>query len=176
MWTRPLNSTISITATHRMPKRVFEGTGTQVQVWMINKWKVKIVKKGLYNRRNLPWRGDLGINRESTVAISRTPVTILIQYLLEQNSSDCAENKLSLINSVHLCLIVMNTILTVIHALKPSSLTHSLQIYCIGLTGPRSHTPWAQAAKRVLVNLITVHLLGQPFRQFLCVFLCLFIF
>ena len=43
----------------------------------------------------------------------------------------------------------MNTILTVIHALKLSSLTYSLQIYCIGLTGPRSHTSWAWAAKRV---------------------------
>ena len=60
------------------------------------------------------------INREGTVPISRTPVTILIQYLLEQSSLDSAENKLSLINLVHLCLIVMNTILTVIHALKPT--------------------------------------------------------
>ena len=60
------------------------------------------------------------INREGTVAISRTPVTILIQYLLEQSSLDSTENKLSLINLVHLCLIVMNTILTVIHALKPT--------------------------------------------------------
>ena len=116
---------------------------------MINKWKAKIVQRGLYNKRNPPWREDPRINRESTVAISRTPITSLIQYLLEQSSSDCAENKLSLINSIHLCLIVMNTILTVIHALKPSSLTHSLQIYCTELTGPRSHTPWAWAAKRV---------------------------
>ena len=116
---------------------------------MINKWKAKIVQRGLYNRRNPQWREDPGINREGTVAISRTPVTILIQYLLEQSSSDCAENKLSLINSIHLCLIVVNTILTVIHALKPSSLTHSLQIYCTGLTGPRPHTPWAWVAKRV---------------------------
>ena len=116
---------------------------------MINKWKAKIFQMGLYNRRNPPWRKDSGINRESTVAISRTPVTILIQYLLEQSSLDCAENKLYLINSVHLCLIVVNSILIVIHALKPSSLTHSLQIYCTRLTGPRSHTPWAWVAKRV---------------------------
>ena len=116
---------------------------------MINKWKAKIIQRGLYNRKNPPWRGDPGINRESTVAISRTHVTILIQYLLEQSSSNCVENKLSLINSIHLCLIVMNTILTVIYALKPSSLTHSLQIYCIRLIGPRSHTPWAWVAKRV---------------------------
>ena len=117
---------------------------------MINKWKAKIIQRGLYNRRDPPWRGGPGIKRESTIAISRTPVTILIQYLLEQNSSDCAKNKLSLINSVHLCLIVMNTILTIIHALKSSSLTHSLQIYYTELTSPRSHTPWVWAAKRVL--------------------------
>ena len=105
---------------------------------MINKWKAKIVQRGLYNRRNPQWREDPGINREGTVAISRTPVTILIQYLLEQSSSDCAENKLSLINSIHFCLIVVNTILTIIHALKSSSLTYSLQIYCTRLTGPRT--------------------------------------
>ena len=46
--------------------------------------------------------------------------------VLEKSSSDCAENQPSSINSAHLCLIVMNTILTVIHALKPSSLTYSL--------------------------------------------------
>ena len=143
MWTRPLNSATSVTATHRTPARVSDETNTQVQAWMINKWKAKIVQRGLYNRRNPPQKEDPRINRESTVAISRTPVTILIQYLLEQSSSDCVENKLSLINSIHLCLIVVNTILTVIHALKPSSLTNFLQIYYTGLTGPRSHTPWA---------------------------------
>ena len=75
--------------------------------------------------------------------------SLFLQNVLEKSSSDCAEDQPSLINSVHLCLIVTNTILTVIHALKHSSLTHSLQIYCSGLTGPRSHTSWAWAAKRV---------------------------
>ena len=32
-----------------------------------------------------------------------------------------------------------NTVITVVHTLKPSSLAHSLQIHCIGLTGLRSH-------------------------------------
>ena len=149
MWTRLLNSATSVTATYRTPERVSDGTGTQVQAWMINKWKAKIVQRGLYNRRIPPWREDPGINREGTVAISRTSVTIFIKYLLEQSSLDCAKNKLSLINSIHLCLIVVNTILTVIHARKPSSLTHSLQIYCTRLIGPRSHTHWAWVAKRV---------------------------
>ena len=82
-------------------------------------------------------------------------VTATTQDVLEKNSLDCAESQPSLINSVHLYLIVMNTILTVIHALKPSSLTHSLQIYCTGITGPRSHTSWAWAAKRVPTNTYT---------------------
>ena len=61
---------------------------------------------------------------------------------------DCAEDQTSLINSVHLYLTVMNITLTVTHALRPSSPTHSLQIYCTGLIGPRSHTSWAWAGKR----------------------------
>ena len=74
-------------------------------------------------------------------------MTITTQDVLEKSSSDCVEDQPSLINSVHLCLIVMNTILTVIHTLKLNSLTHSLQIYCTGFTGPRSHTSWTWAAK-----------------------------
>ena len=62
-------------------------------------------------------------------------------------SSDRADDQPSQINLVHLCLTVINTMLTVVHALKPSSSTHSLQIYCIGLAGPRSHTSWAWAEK-----------------------------
>ena len=65
----------------------------------------------------------------------------------KKSSSDRAKDQPSKINSVHLCLTVMNTIITVICALRPSSSTHSLQIYCTGLTGPRSHTSWAWAAK-----------------------------
>ena len=38
--------------------------------------------------------------------------------------------------------------LTVVHTLKSSSLTHSLQIHCIGLIGLRSHTSWAWTEKR----------------------------
>ena len=54
-------------------------------------------------------REEGGRNKESTVAISTTPVTILIQYLLEQSSLDCAEDKLSCTNLVHFHLIVMKT-------------------------------------------------------------------
>ena len=40
--------------------------------------------------------------------------------------SDRAEDQSSLVNSVHLSLIVKKTVLIVVHTLKPSSLTHSL--------------------------------------------------
>ena len=64
-----------------------------------------------------------------------------------KSSSDCAEDQPSLINSIHPCLTVINTILTVIHALRPSSSTHLLQIYCTRLTSPKSHISWVLIAK-----------------------------
>ena len=35
-------------------KGVSDGTDTQVEAWMINKWKTKIVYKELYKERDLP--------------------------------------------------------------------------------------------------------------------------
>ena len=55
-----------------------------------------------------------------------------------KSSSYRTEDQSPLVNSVHLSLIVKNTVLTVVHTLKPSSLAHSLQIHCTGLTGLRS--------------------------------------
>ena len=43
MWRRPLNSTVLATTTHRKPKRVSDGTGTQVRTQMINKCRIKMV-------------------------------------------------------------------------------------------------------------------------------------
>ena len=64
-----------------------------------------------------------------------------------KSSSNRAEDQSSLVNSVHLSLIVKNTVLTVVHTLKPSSLAHPLQIHCTGLTGLKSHASWVQAEK-----------------------------
>ena len=43
MWRIPLNSAILTTATHRKPQRVSDGTGSQVSVRMINKWRVRMI-------------------------------------------------------------------------------------------------------------------------------------
>ena len=66
----------------------------------------------------------------------------------KKSSSFHAEDQSFLEDSVHLSLIVKNTVITVVHTLKPSSLARSLQIHCTGLTGQRSHTSWAKTEKR----------------------------
>ena len=46
---RPLNSATLATATHKELRRVSDGTGAQVGVWMINKCKDQMIGEGLYN-------------------------------------------------------------------------------------------------------------------------------
>ena len=58
MWRRPLNSAALVAATHRGLKRVSDGMGTQVGIQVINKCKVQIIRKSLYNVEKPPWRGQ----------------------------------------------------------------------------------------------------------------------
>ena len=69
MWIRPLNSVVLVTTTHIKPKRVSDGTSTQVVAQMINKCRIKIVQKELYNVRDPLWIEDQKFIKESTVAI-----------------------------------------------------------------------------------------------------------
>ena len=55
MWRRPLNSATALaTTTHRKPKNVSNGTSTQVRAQMINKCRMKMIQKELYNVRDPP--------------------------------------------------------------------------------------------------------------------------
>ena len=54
IWRRFLNSAVLAITTHRKPKRVSDGTGTQVMAQMINKCRVKMVQGELYNVRDPP--------------------------------------------------------------------------------------------------------------------------
>ena len=47
MWRRRLNSTILANATHEELGKVADGTSIQVRVQMINRWRVKMIQKGL---------------------------------------------------------------------------------------------------------------------------------
>ena len=52
MWKRPLNSVTLVTTTHRNPERVSDGTDTQVEAQMINKCRIKMFHRELYNVRD----------------------------------------------------------------------------------------------------------------------------
>ena len=54
MWRRPLNSAALATTTYKKPRGVSDGTGIQVRVQMIDKCKIKMARRKLYNVRNLP--------------------------------------------------------------------------------------------------------------------------
>ena len=49
-----LNSDALATTTHRKPKRVSDETSTQVKAQMINKCRIKMGQRELYNVRNPP--------------------------------------------------------------------------------------------------------------------------
>ena len=52
MWRRPLNSAALATTTHRKAEKVSNETGTQVRDQMINKCRIKMDQKELYNVRD----------------------------------------------------------------------------------------------------------------------------
>ena len=69
MWRRPLNNATLATATHRALGKMADGTNTQVEAQIINKWRVKMTPKKVYKVEDSSWRGDRKIEREDTVAI-----------------------------------------------------------------------------------------------------------
>ena len=56
MWRRPLNSTTLATTTHKKLERVSDGTGTQVRVRMINRWRVKMIQRRIYKVKDSSWK------------------------------------------------------------------------------------------------------------------------
>ena len=75
IWRRPLNSVVLATITHRKSERVSDGTSTQVVTQMINKCKIKIIQKELYNEKDPLWIEYRKKREESTVAIEIVFIT-----------------------------------------------------------------------------------------------------
>ena len=68
IWRRPLNSAASTTTTHKKPEKVFDGMGTQVRAQMINKCKMKMIQRDLYNMKEILLERGIGkIERENIV-------------------------------------------------------------------------------------------------------------
>ena len=65
MWRRRLNSVTLANATHRELGKGADGTSTQVRVQMVNKWRVKIIQKGLYKVGDSP-RNEGGEKKNKT--------------------------------------------------------------------------------------------------------------
>ena len=57
MWRKHLNSETLVTTTYRKPREVSDGTGTQVISQMIDKCRVKMIQRELYNVKNPLWKG-----------------------------------------------------------------------------------------------------------------------
>ena len=53
-----MNYITLVAATHRKWEKAADGTSIQVATCMINKWRVKINGKEVYNVRNPPGMGD----------------------------------------------------------------------------------------------------------------------
>ena len=68
MWRRPLNNVAFATTTHRKLEKESNGTGTQVRAQMINKCKMKMIQRELYNVRDPPSEGDQKRKRGNTIA------------------------------------------------------------------------------------------------------------
>ena len=51
MWRKSLKSVALATTTHRKPERVSDGTSTQIVAQMIDKCRIEIVQRKLYNVR-----------------------------------------------------------------------------------------------------------------------------
>ena len=68
MWRRPLNSATLATATHIELGKVADGINTQVEVQIINKWRVKITQKKIYKVEDSSWKGDWKRERKNSIA------------------------------------------------------------------------------------------------------------
>ena len=82
MWRRPLNSAVMTTTIHRKPEKVSNGIGTQVSAQLINKCRMKMIQRELYNVRDPPWERDWkNRERENIVATKMVFVSNCDQFI-----------------------------------------------------------------------------------------------
>ena len=146
MCRRQANSVTLASATHRRTKEMSDGTGTQVKVQMANKCKVLINPRRLYKRRRSPWWWDGRFEEKR-------------KGEREKNSIVCKQNKRCMYTSPRTDILsnvsgifsrstyCMANIWLKFTSSSPSSVTHSLQIYCLGTFGSEPLTCWAWVPK-----------------------------
>ena len=82
IWRRHLNSETLITTTHKEPEDVVDGTNTQVKSQMNDKCRVKMIRKDLYNVKNLLCRGDGKIQKRRREIRSLLRITYKKDHLI----------------------------------------------------------------------------------------------
>ena len=141
MWRRHLNSEALVTTTHRKTGEVSDGTGTQVISQMISqtidKCKVKMIPRELYNVKNPLWK-EKGKN-------SRERIRSLLTIIRRKKSIYIKEKLLGLRVCSHLFLKFNSNLLWTCdnccpNSLRPNFPTHSLKNYCLRLIGLSYHT------------------------------------
>ena len=147
----PLNSITLVAAIHRKLEKAANGTSTQVATCMINKWRAKINGNEVYNVRNPPGMGDQKIDKENTVAVCIMLESFCNQALENQEEEPVlgSSPRIKFHTSPHVFVIqsTYNHVQLLRSSLKPSSWTHSLQIYCIRLVGLESTYLTAEVIK-----------------------------
>ena len=137
MWRRYLNSEALATTTHKKPRKVSDGTGTQVISQTINKCKINMIQRELYNIKNLLFKGDRRNSRKKN--------SIFIYNCTQSGLIYMNAKLLGLRICSHLSLKFNSNLLWTCdnccpNSLRPSFPTHYLQIYCLGLIGPTYFT------------------------------------
>ena len=96
-------------------KEVSNETDTQVEAWMINKWKAKIVWKELYKGRDLPWNEDRKIKEGNTVAIKNQTCNHTCEEYIRIDLLELVLRMilLNLIQSVSLSLWIESTLFVI---------------------------------------------------------------
>ena len=148
MWKRPLNSVVLATTTCRKPKRVSDGTDTRVGAQMINKCRIKIVQKKLYNVRDPPRIGDWKNHRRKHCS-NQDSICNCFQLIHTRTYLLGPGREWIYLDQFFLFLFdyLSNLFYPLFNSLGPSSLTHFLQIYCVRLT-----------------ELISLYILGLSFK------------
>ena len=128
MWRRHLNNETLVITTHKEPKKVSDGTDTQVKSQMNDKCRVKMIKIELYNVKNPLWKGIKKILKKED--------NKLIDNCMWKRSIDIKVKLLGLRIFPHLFLQFHSNCLRNCDNCSPNPLklsfpTRSLQIYCL---------------------------------------------
>ena len=151
MWRRYLNSEVLATTTHKRPGEVSDGIGTQVISQMIDKCKVKMILRELYNVKNPLWKRDW---RNSRTEDSKLIYNYTQSKLIYMNAKLLRLRVCSYLSLKFNSNLLWTCDNCCPNSLRPSFPTHSLQIYCLELIGPTYFTFGPQIGTLQLVPFV----------------------